>query len=86
MPTHGFADTIQPLRPALHLQGAWAQGYAFHLAVADDDMKKDSNNNIEVFARLLECIFDEHNDLPVNWSLLQERANLGPLSFLPWHS
>ena len=82
VPTHGFADTVQPNRPALHIQGAWAQGYAFHLAVADDDMKKDTNNNIDVFARLLECVFLEHNGLPVNWSLLQERAHSGSPLFL----
>lgn len=74
VPTHGFAE-LQALRPALHIQGGWAEGYAFHLAVADDDMKKDTNNNVEVFARLLECIFEKLHGLPVNWSLLQDSGS-----------
>ena len=27
------------LRPALHIQGVWSHGFAFHLAIADADIK-----------------------------------------------
>ena len=50
-PTHAFAAMH---RPALHVQGAWSHGFAFHIAVSDDDMKKDTNNNVEIFARMQE--------------------------------
>ena len=52
--THAFDRLI---RPALHVQGAWCEGFGFHFAVADADMKKDTNNNIEVIARLLEQLY-----------------------------
>ena len=51
--THAFEKLI---RPALHAQGAWCEGFAYHFAVADADMKKDTNNNIEVIARLIETL------------------------------
>ena len=54
--THAFEKLI---RPALHAQGAWSEGFGFHFAVADTDMKKDTNNNIEVIARLLEQLYGE---------------------------
>ena len=43
--THAFDNLI---RPALHVQGAWCEGFAYHFAVADADLKKDINNNLEV--------------------------------------
>ena len=59
--THAFEKLI---RPALHVQGAWCEGFGFHFAVADADMKKDINNNIEVIARLLEQLYQRWNALP----------------------
>jgi Fe-S cluster assembly iron-binding protein IscA len=53
------------LRPALHVQGAWCHGFGYHLAVADADMPKDTNNNIEVIARLLSHIYLSHHGLPL---------------------
>ena len=41
--THAFNNSI---RPTLHVQGAWCEGFAYYFAVADADMKKDSNNNL----------------------------------------
>ena len=35
--THSFDKLI---RPALHVQGAWCEGFGFHFAVADADLKK----------------------------------------------
>ena len=45
-------------RPALHVQGAWAHGFGYHLAVTDADMRHDTNNNIEVISRMLEQIYE----------------------------
>ena len=36
--THGFDKLI---RPSLHVQRAWCEGFAYHCAVADAEMKKD---------------------------------------------
>ena len=62
-------------RPALHVQGAWCHGFAYHLAVADADMKKDTNNNIEVIARLLSELSDAHGGLPASLHLQQDNAS-----------
>ncbi len=48
--THAFQTLI---RPAIHVQGAWWQGMAYHLALGDGDMMKNTNNNVEALARLL---------------------------------
>ena len=37
MKTHSFDKLI---RPALHVQGAWCEGFGYHFAVADADLKK----------------------------------------------
>ena len=70
--THAF-DTL--LRPALHVQGCWAHGFGIHLAVADGDMKKDTNNNIEVIARLLNQIYLKHQGMPHAIVLLQDNTS-----------
>ena len=51
--THAFDKLI---RPALHVQGAWCEGFAYHCALADADTKKDNNNNLEMIARLVDDI------------------------------
>ena len=70
--THAFEKLI---RPALHVQGAWCEGFAYHLAVADADMKKDTNNNIEVIARLMESCFKSWGALPLAISLIQDNTS-----------
>ena len=55
--THAFEKLIPP---ALHMQGAWFEGFGYHFAVADADMKKDTNNNIEVIARLTETLYKKY--------------------------
>ena len=37
MKTHSFDKRI---RPALHVQGAWCEGFGYHFAVADADLNK----------------------------------------------
>ena len=67
--THAFEKLI---RPALHVQGAWCEGFGFHFAVADADMKKDTNNNIEVLARLLEQLYCTWDALPLSIAIVQD--------------
>ena len=59
---------------ALHVQGAWCEGFGYHFAVADADLKKDTNNNIEVIARLMEALYKRHGALPLAISLIQDNT------------
>jgi hypothetical protein len=63
------------LRPALHVQGAWCHGFGYHLAVSDADMRKDTNNNVEVIGRLLSNIYDRHGGLPLGLHLQQDNTS-----------
>ena len=62
-------------RPALHVQGVWAHGFGYHLAVMDADMKHDTNNNIEVISRLLQQIYETHGALPRGLHLQQDNTS-----------
>ena len=62
------------LRPALHVQGAWAHGFSYHLAVMDADMRHDTNNNVEVICRVLGQIFETHGGLPLGLHLQQDNT------------
>ena len=70
--THAFDKLI---RPALHVQGAWAHGFGFHFAVADADCKKDTNNNVEVMTRMLEDILLKYGGLPKSLYLVQDNTS-----------
>lgn len=70
--THDFDKLV---RPALHVQGAWCHGFCFHLAVSDADMKKDSNNNMEVLARVLEDLHVRHGAVPRSIYLIQDNTS-----------
>lgn len=63
------------LRPALHVQGAWCHGFGYHLAVADADMRKDTNNNVEVMARLLSQMYQSHRGLPLGLHIQQDNTS-----------
>ena len=43
-------------RPAFHVQGIWAHGAGYQLAVTDADVMKDTAANLEVLCRLLSDI------------------------------
>ena len=70
--THAFDKLI---RPALHVQGAWCEGFAYHFVVADADMKKDSNNNLEAIARLIDDMYQKYAALPFAISLIQANTS-----------
>lgn len=63
------------IRPALHVQGAWAHGFGYHLAVMDPDMCHDTNNNVEVISNMLEQIFKGHRGLPMGLHLQQDNTS-----------
>ena len=63
------------IRPALHVQGAWAHGFGYHLAVMDADMRHDSNNNVEVISNMLEQIYKGHKGLPMGLHLQQDNTS-----------
>jgi hypothetical protein len=63
------------IRPALHVQGAWAHGFGYHLAVMDADMHHDSNNNVEVVSNMLEQIYKGHKGLPMGLHLQQDNTS-----------
>lgn len=69
--THG-TDAL--IRPALHVQGCWAHGFGFHLAVADPDVKKDTVTNVEVIARMSESIYVKHGALPLTLVVVQDNC------------
>jgi hypothetical protein len=62
-------------RPALHVHGCWAHGFGYHLAVSDQDCKKDSVSNIEVLSRMLEQIYTTHKGLPLGLHLEQDNCS-----------
>ena len=70
--THAFDKLI---RPTLHVQGAWCEGFAYHFAVADADMKKDNNNNLEVIVRLIDDMYQKYAALPLAISLIQDNTS-----------
>ena len=62
------------IRPALHAQGAWREGFGFHFAVADADMKKATDNNIEVLARRTEQLYCTWDALPLSIAIIQDNT------------
>ena len=57
------------------MQGAWCEGFAYHFAVADADMNKDTNNNLEVIARLIDDMYHKYGALPLAISLIQDNTS-----------
>ena len=57
------------LRPALHVQGIWAHGGGYQLAVSDSDVCKDTNSNVEVLCRLLNDLYAKFRTLPLGLHL-----------------
>ena len=70
--THAFEKLI---RPALHVQGVWCEGFGFHLVVADVDMKKDTNNNVEAICRLLEQLYRKWKAPPLSIAIVQDNTS-----------
>ena len=69
--THAFEKLI---RLTLHVHGAWCEGLGFHFAVADADVKKDTNNNIDVLARLMGQLYCTWDALPLSTAIIQDNT------------
>ena len=70
--THAFEKL---LRPALHVQGIWAHGAGYALAVADADMKKDSAGNVEAIARMIDSLFARWQTSPLGLHLHHDNTS-----------
>jgi hypothetical protein len=70
--THHFDRLI---RPALHLQGIWCHHFGFHFAVADADMKKDTNSNVHVLAQMLESVVAQYGAVPQTLVVVQDNTS-----------
>ena len=60
-------------RPTLHLVGCWLHGHRLDLAVADEDLKKNSETQIDIIARAIDGLF-EHITLPLGFHLQQDNC------------
>ena len=57
------------LRPALHVQGVWAHGGSYQLAVSDADVCTDTAGSLEVRCRLLSDLYAQYGALPLGLHL-----------------
>ena len=62
-------------RPALHVQGVWAHGFGYRLAVSDADAKKDTVGNVETIARMLNDYFAHFKTLPLGLHIQQDNTS-----------
>lgn len=56
-------------RPCLHVAATWAHGWGLNLAIADEDLKKNSECTIEQVARTFDEIIQQHGHLPTGVNL-----------------
>jgi hypothetical protein len=61
-------------RPALHVAGVLAHGYALHLAVSLPDVGKDANTNIETMSLMFDSILEHRGKFPQHLWLQQDNA------------
>ena len=61
-------------RPATHVGGVWAHGYAYHLHTSLPDVPKDPVLNIESLAEILDAIISMEGRLPQHLWLPQDNA------------
>jgi hypothetical protein len=57
------------------VQGVWCNGFGYHLAVSDANIKKDTDNNIEVIRRLLSSIYNKCGGLPMGLHVQQDNTS-----------
>ena len=68
-------ETDKLYRPALHVHGVWAHGFAYQMSVGDADMPVDTNNNVEQISRVLEAIYTKYGALPPGLHLQQDNTS-----------
>jgi hypothetical protein len=62
------------LRPALHVGGVLAHGFGLHLGVSAPDVPKDTNTNVEMLSRMLDCVLSQRSPLPQHLWLQQDNC------------
>ena len=68
-------DTDKLYRPALHVHGVWAHGFAYQMSIGDADMPVDTNNNVEAISRVLETIYAKYGALPPGVHIQQDNTS-----------
>lgn len=61
-------------RPATHLIGCWLHGFRLYLYLSDEDLKKDSETQIEALVLSLQNLFDHCGSLPLTLHLQQDNC------------
>ena len=61
-------------RPAIHLVGSWLHGYKLHLALSDEDQKKDSQTSIEMIIRVLSDFVANTGQMALGFHLQQDNC------------
>ena len=78
VPRHGYKRITKNMeklfRPSLHLSATWLHGHLLHLAVADEDMKKNSESQLEMLARALSQMHNTFGRLPLCFHLQQDNC------------
>jgi len=71
--THAFERLV---RPALHVRGVWLHGMVYHLGIADADMHKNTNNNVEAISRAInQAYLKSGRQLPLGLNLVQDNTS-----------
>lgn len=61
-------------RPTLHCIGCWLHGWRFEFAISDEDLKKDSETQMEVISRGLSNMYEAIGDMPAGLVLQQDNC------------
>ena len=56
-------------------RGLGAKAFAYHFVVADADMNNETNNNLEVIARLINDMHQKYGAMPLAISLIQDNTS-----------
>ena len=61
-------------RPAIHLCGCWLHGYRLFLFLSDEDLKKNSETQVEALMLSLEDLFAHSNSMPMTLHVQQDNC------------
>ena len=61
-------------RPQLHCSASWVHGHAVNVAIADENLRKDSSCQLEQLVRSLDDVLMQKNHLPPGINLQQDNT------------
>ena len=61
-------------RPTLHVSATWCHGYRLTFFVSDEELKKDSETQLEVLSRSISGLFDQFKSLPMGCVVQQDNC------------